>query len=503
MKIAKRVLSLALTAGIAVSSFGGLVLADETTDTSATEPETTTASSADALIETSPSTTESQIDLSGYTFENIYGSQLHQYLDHQYKFEGKEIPLAESNFYFINAFVEMTQYYGMYYGTSEGFLDLSAAYFEPDKYATFGDFLVAYAERTLESSYIICSMAQADNLALSDETVDSVNGMINSITESAKNANLSVEDYLKLYYGESCTVEAFKEVLKNYYLSDLYTSKYCETHITDDMKKVPNIRYALFEAPESDTEADAKKTAETLANELLNSAAGDVDKMKSLADQSYADGYCRESNEFGVIRGTVVQPFEDWSYDPNRKIGDMDVIYAPEFGYFVVAYLGLTDADQESLEDMVVGMLSDEITKAISEGKYSFGTEQEYLPAPTVAPDSTATVTPAPGGNGNGEGEKSSVATVLIIIFAIIGGVAVIAIIVILTAYALKRIKKNGSDDLDESVKPLSRSNDDIEDEMKALDDAESDIETEPDDVIDEDEDIIDDEEEEDKKDEE
>lgn len=497
MKIAKRVLSLALTAGIAVSSFGGLVLADETTESSA---DTTTATSSDALVETSPSTTESQIDLSGYTFENIYGSQLHQYLDHQYKFEGKDIPLAESNFYFINAFVEMTQYYGMYYGTSEGFLDLSAAYFEPDKYATFGDFLVAYAERTLESSYIICSMAKAENLALSDETVDSVNNMISSITESAKNANLSVEDYLKLYYGDACTVDAFREVLKNYYLSDLYTSKYCETHITDDMKKVPNVRYALFEAPESSTDEEAKTTAETLANNLLNSAAGDLDKFKTLAEQSYQDGYCRETNEFGVIRGTVEQGFENWSYDPGRKVGDIDVIYAKEFGYFVVGYLGITDADQEALEDMMVGKLSDEITEAISSGKYSFGTEQEYLPAPTVPADATAVPTPAPGGSG--EGEKSSVATVLIIIFAIIGGVAVIAIIVILTAYALKRIKKNGSDDLDESVKPLSRSNDDIEDEIKALDDAESDIETEPDDVIDEDEDIIDDEEE-DKKDEE
>ena len=92
-------------------------------------------------------------------------------------------------------------------------------------------------------------------------------------------------------------------------------------------------------------------------------------------------------------------------------------------------------------------------------------------------------------------------------IFAIIGGVAVIAIIVILTAYALKRINgKNGekAKDMDESVKPLSKSNSDIEDEIKALDEAESEIETEADDIAEEDEDIIDDEdEEEDKRDEE
>ena len=499
MKISKKILSMVLTAGIAVSSFGGVILADETSESTA---DTTAAT----VVATEATTTESQIDLSGYTFENIYGSQLHQYLNHQYKFNGKDIPLAESNFYFINAFVEMTQYYGMYYGTSEGFLDLSAAYFEPEQFATFGDFLVSYAERTLQSSCIICQMAKEENLALSDETVESVNNMINNITESAKNSNLSVDDYLKLYYGETCTIDAFREVLKNYYLADLYTSKYCETHITEDMKKVPNVRYALFEAPESNTDAEAKSTAETLANDLSNAAGGDLDKFKTLAEQSYQDGYCRETNEFGVIRGTVVQEFEDWSYDPNRKVGDIEVIYTKEYGYFVVAYLGLTDADQESLEDMMVGQLSEEITKAIESGKYTFGTEQEYLPAPTVPADSTAAATPAPGGNG-GEDEKSNVATVLIIIFAIIGGVAVIAIIVILTAYALKRINgKNGekAKDMDESVKPLSKSNSDIEDEIKALDEAESEIETEADDIAEEDEDIIDDEdEEEDKRDEE
>ena len=49
--------------------------------------------------------TSSTVDYSEYTFETMYGSQLIGYLDHQYYFEGQPIPLAESNYYFIDAFL--------------------------------------------------------------------------------------------------------------------------------------------------------------------------------------------------------------------------------------------------------------------------------------------------------------------------------------------------------------------------------------------------------------
>ena len=431
--IRKRLFAVVMTAAMTVTAFSGILNAEELTSGDTT------------------ATTEA-IDLSGYKFENVYGSQLYQYLDHQYTFEGKQVPLAESNFYFVNAFVELTQYYGMYYGTAEGFLDLSADYVDPTKYNTFGDFLVSYAERTLESSLIICSRAEDENLVLSNETLADIDDMVANMKTSAEAANLTLDGYLKLYYGEACDENAFRELLKHYYLADLYTARYCETHITDDMRQVPNIRYALFEAPESSAADSTKQTAQTLANELMTACAGDLDKLQELAEQSYADGFCKETNDIAVSRGLTVSAFEEWSFDPSRKEGDIGVIYAPEYGYFVVGYLGFTEQDNSTLESQAVGLLSDEITAAIEAGQYQFGTDQEYLPAvavPTGAdsstpgiPVETSTVTP--------DGEKSSVASVLIIVFAVVGGVAVIAIIIILTAYVVKKInagKKDGSED--------------------------------------------------------
>ena len=394
MRRTKKITTLILAAGMIVTSFTGVLMADETEPQVAdTQPTLIESQTTESKEDTSPSTqqtsqetvpatttTAAPIDLSTYTFDKIYGSQLPAYANHQYKFQGKDVPMAESNFYLINAFVEMSQYYAGYYGTSEGFVDLSAAYIEPSKYATFGDFLVAYAERTLESSCIICARAEAEGLTLPAETQKSIDDMIAGLKSTAEKSKVTLEQYLKLYYGEPCDEAAFRAVLANYYMADLYTSKYCETHVTDDIKMVPYIRYALFEA-DSSADETTKKNAEGLAQDIIKQAAGNIETFKTVADKSVADGACKESNDIAVIKGRTVSTFENWAYDAARKDNDMEVIYAPEFGYFAVAYVGKTEADAQEIENKLVTQLSDEINKEIESGKYQFGTDQAYEPA--------------------------------------------------------------------------------------------------------------------------
>ena len=455
MSITKKIFAIILTAGIAVSTFGGVLCADELTDTAET-----TAASAETK------------DLSAYTFENVYGSQLYTYLEHQYTFEGREIPIAESNFYFINAFFELTNYayYGMYPQTAEGYIDLAAEYSDSSKYATYGDFLISYAERTLESSCIITKRAADENLILSEDTLAEIDEMMSRLAADAASANMDLDSYLQLYYGPSCNEEAYKEVLKNYYLSDLYTSQYCDSHITDDMRYVPNIRYALFYAPEASSDDAAKQSAESLANELVTAAGGDLDAFQSLAEQSVTDTFCTETNDIAVSKGQTVSAFEAWAYDEARQEGDVDVIYAPEYGYFAVAYLGLTEQDEQTLENIVVQELTKEISEAIDSGVYQFGTTQEFQPAPVVPGSSDPalpTGTPSETTPGTDSG-NSNVATILIIVFAVIGGVAVIAIIIILTAYIVKKINGKSSGDSDDYV-PDDEPEEKIEDEEEEV----------------------------------
>ena len=458
MKITKKIITTLLAMTMIVSASSAVVLAEDT-------------NGSDTVVATE--STEETKDLSQYTFENIYGSQLRPYLDHQYKFNGQDIPLAESNFYFVNAFFELTQYayYGMYPQTSEGFVDLAAAYSDPAKFATYGDFLVSYAERTLESSCIICSKAREENLTLSDETLAQIDQMIDQLTEEAERSNVTIEQYFNLYYGPSCDTEAYRNVLKNYYLADLYASRYCEEHITDDMRYVPNIRYALFQAPEETATAEEKQNAETLANELVTAAGGDLELLKTLADQSYSDGTCYQSSDIAVSRGQTVSVFEEWTFDPVRKEGDIEVIYAPEFGYFVVGYLGQTEQDQETLDSQIVAQLSQEISASIDNGEYEFGTDQPYEAAVPVSGEGTPSDETSPDGSQTAPEEgRSSVATVLIIIFAVIGGVAVVAIIIILTTYIVKKINGGKKDSSIDAGTEEIHAEDDTEDTATGTD---------------------------------
>ena len=227
---------------------------------------------------------------------------------------------------------------------------------------------------------------------------------------------------------------------------------------------------------------NSKKNAleKQLANayaEYVLAAGGDVELFKTLAEQSVADTYCSETNDIAVTRGQTVAAFDEWSYDESRQEGDIDVIYAPQFGYFAVAYLGITEQDEQTLDNIVVQELTKEISEAIDSGTYQFGTTQEYLPAPTVPGSSgTALPTGTPGETtpGTDNGSNSNVATVLIIVFAVIGGVAVIAIIIILTAYIVKKINGKSSGDSDDYV-PDDEPEDKLEDEEEETEEPEED----------------------------
>ena len=160
----------------------GTVLADETEDTCGGD---------DAGTETITETTQE------LTFETIYGSQIGGYLDHQYTFEGEAIPVSESNFYFINAFLELSQYayYGQAPSTSEGYVDLSAEF--GTDYPTYGDYLVAYAENTIESTMIVCKMANDAGVTISDDYAQAIDDMVESLAvDYAAPQGITLDEYM-------------------------------------------------------------------------------------------------------------------------------------------------------------------------------------------------------------------------------------------------------------------------------------------------------------------
>lgn len=396
------------------------------------------------------------MDLSGQNISTVYGSQLSGYLNHQYYFEGEPVSLTESNFYFIDTFTDFTQYAGYYYpATSEGFIDLAATIEttggddEINQFTTYGDFYVSYAEEMLESALIINKLAAQDGVTLSSETQAEIDAVMANIeTNGSVPAGITVDEYLSIYYGEGTTAESFRQTVERYYIADVYTQAWVDSYEYDDSEiMVPNIRYALFADTEGTPEslAAAQEAADSLMNECSS-----LDSFAVAGALAYTNGTCYQYGEIPTPNDGSIDPvFTEWAWDDSREEGDIEVIYSENFGYFVVGYVGLTEVDEASKTQIAVAALSHEISDAIDNNTYNFYTDTAFEPAPTVPEidygDMTLpTETTAVASEGQVGGMTGSKAfDVLLIVFAAIGGVAIIGLAVV----GVMSISKNNKQD--------------------------------------------------------
>lgn len=398
MKKFTRILSCVVATSVLFMSSCTTKTAVDTTETSdssvsvkVSETEVTSESEAESN-ETTAETTS--FDISDYTFDNVYGSQLSNYLNHQYYFDGEAIPIVESNYYFVNTFLELTNYgnyYGAYPVTSEGFLDLAAEVpansdGSDPLFKTYGDFYRQYSETILYSTMIVLKNAHDIGLELDDDTISSIDSLLVSLEENgAKANNMTLDEYLALYYGPECNAESFKQVLYNYYLNDVFTNYYIENfdYSEEEIIMSPTVRYALYYAPAGSDE-ETLKNAEAAAQSMLSNCGGDIDKFAELGAEEYAASGNTEYGELMVTEGQTVTNFNNWCFDEARQPGDMEVIYTDEYGYFVVAYVSITE-NTEAMQDKAVENLGMQINANIENDAYHFYTDDEFLPPVEVA----------------------------------------------------------------------------------------------------------------------
>ena len=352
---------------------------------------------------------------------NNYGEQLPQYLDKQYYFDGNPVSIQESNFYFINAYLDLSTYamYGYFPANAKGYLDLSAACSEPE-YATYGDYFIEYAENSLESTCILLSRAEAEGVTLTDEVKASIDTSMSDMrTNYATPAGMTLDDYLQAYYGPGNDEATFRTVLERYYLADAYSKKYCENYaFTDEEKYVPYLRYALFYAPETADQATKDKALETAT--AMKNACATIDDLTGLAQTAQQAGTVYDQGDILVPKGRMVAKFEEWAYGEGRTEGELDIIYAPEYGYFVVGYLGKQEQDKSSLDQIALQTLSQSLLDEINAGTHDLHSTDVTVRTMTTT-------------------------DVLIVVFFTLAGVAIVAVIVILIANAMKKNKDTSS----------------------------------------------------------
>ena len=411
MKVIKKLVIAIISAAFMLSS-AATVLADETAATSATPT----------------------VDITKLSFDTVYGNQLPDFLNHQYEFNGQKIPLVESNYYFIITFVQLCQYaaYGYFPTTADGYVDLAASFGNNGE--TYATYFVQQSELYLQRIYIYKTRAIEAGLKIGDEEKQAVEKEIRQRTEQqAKPAGVSLDTILKLYFGPDCDEAAYRTILENAALASKYQQKYlADYQVPEDQKNIPSITYALFSAPASSASEDDKKNAEASANQMLKNCKS-IDDLKTAGASAKSSGVCKDAGTLPVQKGKMVPAFEEWAYGAERKVGEMAVIYSKEYGYFCVGYNGLVELDANEKKDMASKALNTEITNEMNAGKYGFKTDKPYPAAKAFesVANRDAVTTTKDKGNSN----------VLVIVFACIGGAAIVAIVVILVLNTVKANK--------------------------------------------------------------
>ena len=337
-KTATLILSTALIAAMIAGCGGKLNATDPSTDLSAMT----------STSETTAETTPTPAHEGPKAIAELYGNQTRTYVEHQDYYDGNPIMKQEANFYFINTFIEMSNDANMgYYPMTDMRYVALAAEVEGESHEKCGDIFLRKAEEDLETAFIKISRAEAEGVTLSDDTNKLIDDWISNIkTQTIPSTGLSADKYFEMWYGPGMTEDILKTVIQRFFLIEEYESRYVNSYeIKKDEKNLPCVVYAIIYAPEkSNIDKDTRASFLESANSMKESCRS-ITELKSMAQQAYQYGAVEQQGQMVVKKEKKIKNVEDWAYSKNRKIGDIDVIYEPEWGYYIVGYMG-TLADQ-------------------------------------------------------------------------------------------------------------------------------------------------------------
>ncbi len=124
--------------------------------------------------------------------------------------------------------------------------------------------------------------------------------------------------------------------------------------IDDEVTK--NVRHILFSKDTLGSDEKAKEKAEEILKKWKDGEATE-DSFAKLAEEHTEDTGSKEVGGLyeNVEKGEMVEPFEKWTFDANRKAGDTGIVKT-DYGYHVMYFVGDGGMAWESLAaDTIVG----------------------------------------------------------------------------------------------------------------------------------------------------
>ena len=258
-----------------------------------------------------------------------------------------------------------------------------------------------FLDESLSSWKVYAAVAQAaqkDGFQLPEDVVADLDQLEVGLEETASNNGFDDADHmLRVNFGNAVTMQDYKDYWQLYYLSSRYyneitasfeptdaeiaeffnahEAEYQEKGLTKDTSTV-DVRHILItpegEAAEDGTFSDESWTAaEKKAQELLDTfLKGDQteDSFAVLANENSTDP---GSNTNGglyedVSQGQMVDTFDAWCFDANRKPGDTGIVKT-SYGYHVMYFVSSQTIWQDQVKsDILSQKTADFVDEALA-----------------------------------------------------------------------------------------------------------------------------------------
>ena len=306
--------------------------------------------------------------------------------------DGRNFSPAEVTYAYANQYQSFVNNYGSYaslFGldTQYGLSGLGSQQSSMGE-GTWKDYFLDQAINSLKQNIALGKYASENGIALTDEEKQAVEDSFSSLEETAKSYGYgSADKFIAANYGIGNNVNSVKKYATELELaSKVYNQVAEETSEAVTLEEIKEqyptvaVRHILVkaEAAEDGTYTDeAKEAAKAKAEEILKEWEEGDKTEESFA--ALAEEYSEDpgSNTNGglydsVMQGQMVEEFDAFCFDENRKSGDTAIVYgesASYAGYHVMYFVGEGDpANNETGRSYIASEKMSEWLTSLTDG---------------------------------------------------------------------------------------------------------------------------------------
>ena len=193
------------------------------------------------------------------------------------------------NFYFANEYVQLMRM--QLQGTSipmtkSGFLDMEGQISQDMKVK---DYMQKAVISDFQGEVFLLEYAQKNNLQLDGDIETKIKEEFHKTKKSAEDIGMTLDEYLKSYYGPTATEEGLRAILQRYELVNTAMNHYVEQYkFAEGETMLPTVYHVLYpsldlttgQALPDDKKAEAKQKAEA-----LKASVKTLDELKTKAEE--------------------------------------------------------------------------------------------------------------------------------------------------------------------------------------------------------------------------